>query len=83
MKILEFHIRNMKIIEILKLDATRIMQINKKDSISCENYEHHENHRITYENHETHENHGIPYENHENQENIRIPSDNHENNENH
>ena len=65
MKILEFHIRNTKLIETLQLDATRIMKINKKIS-SCENYEHHENHRITCENNETHENHKIPYENNEN-----------------
>ena len=79
MQISEFHIRNTKIIEILKLDATRIMKTKNKNRISCENYEHHENHRITYENHETHENHKIPYENPENHENPRIQSENNEN----
>ena len=76
MQILEFHIRNTQIIEILKLNATIIMKIKNNNRISCENHEHHANHRIKHENHETDENHKIRYENHENHENQRIQSEN-------
>ena len=63
MKIIEFHTRIMKIIEILN------NQLANKTN--------HENLEISYENHENYENPGIPFENNEIHDFFRISCENH------
>ena len=52
----------MKIKKILELHV-RIMKIIKNYRIECENHENHENLRTARDNHENHENHRIPSDN--------------------
>ena len=53
MKIIEFHVRTMKIMKILEFDATNT-KINKKISVPQKNNGNYENPKITNENHEHH-----------------------------
>ena len=79
MKIIEFHVRIMKLMKFLK--SWTIIIKNKNIKIQRANHENHANHYILYKNYENHANYRIPHENHKNHKNHRIPCENHENHE--
>ena len=78
MKILEFHVRIMKNINISEFNI-RIINFLKNLELLTIMRKQNENHRIPCENSENQSKHSIPYENIENNEAIKIQRENHQN----
>ena len=90
MNIIEFQMKDMQIIKILRFNAriikniitqkiTRWYKNNEKLRISLANHSNHENVRIPGETQENYEHPNIPLENHKNIKHPRIPYENYEN----
>ena len=77
MNIIEFQMKHMQIIKVLRLNARIIKNIKTQKFTRC--YKNKENLRISFANHGNHKNVRIPRETQENYENPNIPLEKHTN----